>query len=133
MTGIEILILSGGFHVLLLFAHGTYIALSAGLAWGTGRRDTPVARSDLGRRFERTVTNNVESMVAFVPIMAASLLVEAHNPLTLTAALIYLLARMAFAAVYLANVPYVRTAVWFCAQLAIGTIAVVTFLSVMPQ
>lgn len=133
MTGIEVLILSGGFHVLLLFAHGTYIALSAGLAWGTGRRDTPVTRTDLGRRFERTVTNNVESLVAFVPIMAAGLFVEAHSPVTGTAALIYLLARITFSAVYLANVPYVRTALWFCGQLATATIAVVTLVSVIPE
>ena len=124
MNGIEILILSGIFHLFLLFAHGTYIAFAFGISWGTGRRDQPMSNTDLGRRFDRTITNSVESMAAFLPVMVGSLYVSNSGDLTIIAANVYLVSRVVFATVYLANIPYVRTAAWLFGQFAIVVIAV---------
>ncbi len=119
MTLTSALLLTGIFHALLLFAHGTHIALTHGIAWGTGRRDQAVVTSDLDRRFARTIMNNVESMVAFVPLAAAAGILGMDSEMLRAAALTYVVARMVFAAVYLANIPYLRTAIWFVGQGAI--------------
>lgn len=122
MTAQTVLFLSGMFHLGLLFTHGTYIAFANGLVWGTGRRDQPVQVSDLGRRFDRTVTNNIESMIAFVPVVSASIFWEVQSDTIATAAFVYLCARVAFSAVYLANIPFIRTLFWFAGQGAIASI-----------
>lgn len=130
MTGIEILILSGVLHLILLFAHGTYIAFAFGISWGTGRRDQPMSNTDLGRRFDRTIVNNTESMTAFLPVMVGSLFVGTTGEPTTIAASVYLVSRVAFAALYLANIPYLRTAAWLGGQVAVVIIAI-TLLSTL--
>jgi uncharacterized MAPEG superfamily protein len=122
MTAQTALFLSGMFHVVLLFSHGSYIAFANGIVWGTGRRDQPVNVSDLGRRFDRIIANNIESMVAFVPVISASIFWEVQNEITATAGSVYLVTRVAFSAVYLANIPFIRTFFWFVGQGAIASI-----------
>jgi len=124
MSGIEILVLAGVLHLVLLFAHGGYIALAHGVVWGTGRRDHTVAQTDLGRRFERTIANNMESLAAFLPVMTGGLLVGLPGNAVIVAAGVYLCARGIFAVLYLANIPYLRTAAWLCGQGAIALIAI---------
>lgn len=119
MIELKILLLSGLLHVALLFAHGTYIAAAFGIVWGTGRRDSGVNMPDFGRRFDRTITNNMESMAAFVPVFGAGILAGVTNDIIVGAGLAYLASRVAFAAIYLANIPYVRTLVWFIGQICI--------------
>ncbi|MDV4169643.1 MAPEG family protein [Rhodovulum sp. FJ3] len=117
------MIVAGLFHLLLLIGHGTQIALSHGICWGTGRRTVAPVLSDLDRRFDRTVTNNTESMIAFVPVSVAALTLGAETALALVAAKGFIAARIAFAGLYLLNIPYVRTLVWFIGNLCIAAIA----------
>ncbi|GAA6142743.1 hypothetical protein NBRC116584_25610 [Hydrogenophaga sp. 5NK40-0174] len=122
-----ILMVSGLLHLVLLIGHGTQIALSHGVSWGTGRRTVTPVRGDLDRRFERTVTNNTESMIAFVPVTVAALTLGAETAVAVLAAKAFIGARIAFAGFYLCNVPYVRTVVWFVGNLCIAAIAYETF------
>lgn len=122
-----ILIVAGLFHLLLLIGHGTQIALSHGVFWGTGRRTVAPVLSDLDRRFDRTVTNNTESMIAFVPVSVAALTLGAETALALFAAKGFIAARLAFAGLYLLNTPYVRTLVWFVGNLCIAALAYEAF------
>lgn len=124
------LLFAGAFHAVLLMAHGTYIALTHGLIWGTGRRDKPVSATDLGRRFDRSVTNNVESLIAFVPIAVVVVLLDVQNEVVEQAALVYVVARLIFVGVYLFNVPYVRTAFWFAGQGAIFSLAAAVLMAI---
>lgn len=118
-----ILMIAGLLHLALLIGHGAQIALSHGVSWGTGRRSTAPVLSDLDWRFDRTVTNNTESMIAFVPVTVAALTLGAETALALFAAQAFIAARIAFAGLYLLNIPYVRTLVWFIGNLCIATIA----------
>lgn len=118
-----ILMIAGLLHLALLIGHGAQIALSHGVSWGTGRRSTAPVLSDLDRRFDRAVTNNTESMIAFVPVTVAALMLGAETGVALCSAQAFIVARIAFAGLYLLNIPYVRTVVWFVANLCIATIA----------
>ena len=125
MTQLDILLTAAVLHLALLFAHGTYIALALGISWGTGRRDGQVLVPDMGRRFDRTITNNVESMIAFVPIMLVSIVSDVSNSLAVSAGVVFLGARVMFAVLYIANVPYLRTVAWLTGQFALVTIVYV--------
>ena len=125
MAASSILILAGVLHLGLLLLHGTYIAYAHGIRWGTGRRTAAINLSDLDRRFERTIINNTESMVAFVAVYAGGLALGAVTPTTIMAGQVYVLARLTFAALYLFNVPYIRTVVWLVSVGCIASVAVI--------
>jgi uncharacterized MAPEG superfamily protein len=100
----------------LVAIHGIHISVTAGIAWGVGRRDTPVAVSDLGRRIERTLINTMESLAIFIPLILTIQLAGFSSPLVVLSGSVYLAARAVFALLYLGNVPYVRTGVWLTAM-----------------
>ncbi len=97
----------------LLFAvPATALAASGGLGWGLGNRhefheDTPL----LGRA-KRTAANRVEALVLFTPLVLIGAVTGTSNATRQASALVFLGARVAFVAVYLIGVPYLRTAVW---------------------
>ncbi len=121
------LLLMGGLHVILLLFHGSYIAVAHGLRWGLGRRSEAIRKHDFDRRIERSIANNIESLAAFLPICAVALYLNADGPIYDAAALVYVVARLGFVAVYLANIPYIRTAFWFLGQGAIMVLFVTSF------
>lgn len=124
MTLPTALLLMGGLHALLLFFHGSYIAFAHGLHWGLGRRSEAISKTDLDRRIERSIANNIESLVAFLPVCGAALYLNAEGPIYEATALAYVVARLGFSATYLANIPYVRTVFWFLGQGAIVALLV---------
>lgn len=119
-----ILILAGLLQLSLIFLHGTYIALNFGVVWGTGRRNQPREDSDLGRRISRSLANTTENMAVFVPVFGGAALAGPVTPLIVSAALVWLAARTVFAGLYIGNVPYLRTLVWYTGQIAVLVIAV---------
>ena len=128
-----VLMIAGLLHLTLLICHGSQIALSHGVSWGTGRRTVAPVLSDLDRRFDRTVTNNTESMIAFVPVTVAALTLGADTAVALFAAKAFIVARIAFAGFYLLNIPYVRTLVWFIGNLCIAAVAYESFAALSWQ
>ena len=121
-----IFVIAGLLQLTLLLMHGLYIAFAHGVLWGTGRRTTAANLTDLDRRFERTIVNNSESMIAFLPVFVAATMIGPLPKVALLAATIYLAARLAFAVIYLLNVPYIRTAIWFVSVVCIIIIAATT-------
>ncbi len=115
-TELWLLAAVGALQFVLVATHGVYLFFSAGMAWGIGRRDTPAIGSDLGRRIERTIVNNMESLAVFVPLIVTIQLAGLSNSLTQTSAEVYLAARITFALLYLGNVPYLRTVAWLTGQ-----------------
>lgn len=129
MNPLFILVIAGLLQLTLLLMHGLHIAFAHGVLWGTGRRATAANRTDLDRRYERTIANNSESMIAFLPVFVAAMMIGPLPDAALIAATIYLAARLAFAAIYLLNVPYIRTAIWFVSVVCIIIIAATTLVS----
>lgn len=107
----------------LLLTHGTHIFLTAGMMWGIGRRDNNRDVSDLGRRIERTIINTMEGLAIFVPLVLVVQLAGVSSPLTQLAAQAYIALRVAFALLYIFNVPYVRTATWLAGQACLAALA----------
>src|SRR5581483_7426221 len=93
--------------VLCLALPVTYLVVRAqvpgGLAWGFGNRERPLAVPAWAGRAQRAHANLVENLAPF-----AALVLAAHASGRANAA-------TALAAVYIAGIPYLRTAVFFVA------------------
>jgi len=65
-----------------------------------------------GGRAARAHRNMLENLVLFSILVVAAVVSGKTNDMTLLGAQIFLYARIAYAAVYIAGLPWVRTAVW---------------------
>lgn len=117
------LLIVGVLHAVLLSLHAIYIIGAHGLLWAIGRRSMPVTKTDVDRRFERTIANNVESLVAFIPVALVALFLGEQTPVVLIACAVYVAGRVGFMLSYLANVPVIRTLFWSAANLSIYVVA----------
>ncbi len=124
---IYILIIAALIQLSLIMLHGTYIALTFGILWGTGKRDKRVIVPDMGRRIERSLVNNMENMAVFLPLIIAIAIGNLLTPTIQLIAITYIALRLAFTLIYIANIPYIRTAVWLAGQLCILLIIYVCF------
>ena len=97
-----------------LLAAASVFVTTMGLAYGASSREGPAPRQlgPLGGRLDRAFRNLLETL----PIAAAAILIAhvagRHNALTGWGAALYFWGRLAFALVYAAGVPYLRTLVW---------------------
>ncbi|MGH1416250.1 MAG: MAPEG family protein [Pelagimonas sp.] len=121
----------GGIQAILLFFSRVVYCCCARpaqrLRWGLRRRSKSIRKYDFDRRIERSIANIIESLAAFFPVCAAAFYLNADGPINDTAALVYIIARLSFVVVYLANVPYIRTAFWFLGKGAIIALFVTSF------
>ena len=104
---------------LLLVAQSISVLLSgllaAGLRWGFGNRDEAPARSAWGERARRAQRNMLENLVPFTALVLAAHLAGVSDEATARGATLFFWGRFAYAAVYIAGIPYLRTAVFFVA------------------
>jgi len=107
----------------IVVTHGVHIFFTAGMWWGIGRRNTARTVSDLGRRIERTLINNMEGLAIFVPLVLVVQLASVSSPLTQFAAQAYIALRIVFALLYISNIPYIRTFVWIGGQACLAILA----------
>jgi uncharacterized MAPEG superfamily protein len=97
----------------------------AGLKLAFGNRDAMPAPSPLTGRAERAARNMLENLLLFTALVAAVRLGGKAAPAG--AAALFFWARVAFFGVYLAGVPYLRTAVWVVSIVALAQIAMAAF------
>lgn len=121
----ELQILFGAVALLffLLAFQGALVPFNQGISWGIGSRDEARSLSNLQGRAARTVANHMESLAMFAPLILIAHLAEISTTLTVWGAAVFLIARIAFAAVYLAGIPVVRTGVWTIGLVGILMIA----------
>ncbi|MFY0681101.1 MAG: MAPEG family protein [Thalassovita sp.] len=98
----------------------TYATLGFGYGFSANR--APVERSKLAKRIQNTYQNQVEANAYAVPVLAAAALVGVHSPQAQTAALIFVLGRVAFAGLYYTGIPFVRIPAFLVANLALAYI-----------
>ena len=89
-----------------------------GLPYLSSARDDPRPLTGMAGRAVRTVENSAVAMVLFAPAVLLLHAAGGFTSTTLLAAQVFLLARIAFVAVYLLGIPYLRTAVWMLGFLA---------------
>lgn len=95
------------FQAILLLAitmwQGGLVPATQGLKWGLGSRDEPREKSAQQERFARTVQNQIESMLIFIPLMALAIYTGKTGQTTEFAAWCLIVGRTAFAAFYIAG------------------------------
>ena len=80
---------------------GVLVPITQGLKWGLGNRDEPVHTSAIQNRFARTVQNQIEAMLIYLPLMALVLILERASEMTAIAAWLMIAGRFAFILFYL--------------------------------
>ncbi|WOI54419.1 MAPEG family protein [Parvularcula sp. LCG005] len=98
--------------LLLTFLQGFAVPFSQGLRWGLGSRDTEVPDIAIQARLRRTVANHIECMAIAVPLLGLVQYLGVTNGLTELAAWLIIGGRTAFAIIYLAGIPVLRTVAW---------------------
>lgn len=97
-----------------------YVFIAAGLAtrqrglkWNAGNRDgAPAPLTGVAARAVRASANFLETFGFFVAAVLAVSLANRNTPHTALGAQLYFWARVAYLPIYLAGIPYLRTAVW---------------------
>jgi uncharacterized MAPEG superfamily protein len=77
-----------------------------------GNRETPVDGKGWVGRAQRAHRNMLESMVPFTALVLIANAAAVSNPITVLGAQLFLYARIAFAVIYLAGIPWLRTLIW---------------------
>jgi len=86
--------------------------LQVGLPMLAGNRDNLPAFTGWVGRAQRAHRNMLESLVLFTALVLIAVIANKTNDKTLLGAQLFLWARVAYAAVYLAGIPWLRTGVW---------------------
>lgn len=100
----------------------TGATLRVGLPTLTGNREGLPPFTGWVGRAERAHYNMLESLVLFAALVLISVLSNKTNSSTLMGAQIFVWARLAYAAIYLAGIPWLRTLVWFVSIIGLAII-----------
>ncbi len=87
-------------------------ALQVGLPMLSSNRDKMPPLTGWAWRAQRAHFNMLESLVLFVALVLVAVVAGKTNQTTLLGAQLFFWGRVAYAAVYLAGIPWVRTGVW---------------------
>ena len=101
---------------LLTFVQAVVAAQGAfnqvGLSTLAGNREGLPEIKGWGGRAARAHRNMLENLVLFAALVIVAVLADKTNGTTLLGAQIFLWARVAYAVVYVAGIPWLRTGVW---------------------
>jgi uncharacterized MAPEG superfamily protein len=98
--------------------------LQVGLPMLAGNRDgLPPFTGWVGRAM-RAHRNMLESLVLFTALVLTAVVAGKTGEMTLLGAQLFVWARLAYAAIYLAGVPWVRSGVWFVSMIGLVLIFV---------
>ncbi|HEY2338652.1 MAG TPA: MAPEG family protein [Burkholderiales bacterium] len=86
--------------------------LQVGLPPLVGNRENFPALTGWAGRADRAHHNMLESLVLFASLVLVAVVANKTNSATLLGAQLFFWARLAYAFVYLAGIPWLRTAVW---------------------
>ena len=86
--------------------------MQVGLPMLAGNREGMPEIRGWGGRAARAHRNMLENLVLFAVLVLVAVLADKTNAMTLLGAQIFLYARIAYALVYIAGIPWLRTAVW---------------------
>jgi len=78
------------------------------------------SRNVLAGRFRRALRNLLETYPAFIAIVVALVVTGKTGGIAATGAVIWLVARVVFVAVYAAGIPLLRTLVWLVSALGLA-------------
>jgi uncharacterized MAPEG superfamily protein len=95
----------------------------AGFRASVGNRETVPPPSPIAGRADRAAANMLENLVLFVALIAVVHLAGVRDDKIVLGARVFFWARVAYFVVYLAGIPYLRTAIWLVSVGGLGLIA----------
>ena len=98
--------------------------MQVGLPMLAGNREGMPEIRGWGGRAARAHRNMLENLVLFAALVLVAVLADKTNATTLLGAQIFLYARIVYALVYIAGLPWVRTAVWTVSVIGLAMIFV---------
>ena len=105
---------------MLIAATGAF--MQVGLPPLAGNRETFPALTGWAGRAGRAHNNMLENLVLFAALVLVAALSNKTNSATLLGAQMFVWARAAYALVYLAGIPYLRTLLWFVSMIGLAVI-----------
>jgi uncharacterized MAPEG superfamily protein len=87
--------------------------MQVGLPALAGNRESLPEITGWAGRAQRAQRNMVENLVVFAALVLVAVVAGKTNDMTLLGAQIFFWARVAYAAAYVAGIPWLRTGVWF--------------------
>src|SRR5260221_13676177 len=96
--------------------------MQVGLPTLAGNRDGLPEIKGWGGRAARAHRNMLENLVLFAALVLVAVAAGKTNATTLLGAEIFLFARLAYAAVYLAGIPWLRTGAWAVSAVGLAMI-----------
>jgi uncharacterized MAPEG superfamily protein len=108
------------FVQMLIAATGA--TLQRGIASNIGNREGLRDLTGWPGRARRAQLNMLENMVLFAPLLIIADIAGKDNAMTELGAQMFFWARLAYAVIYVAGVPYLRTAVWMVS--AVGMVLI---------
>jgi uncharacterized MAPEG superfamily protein len=119
------------FSVILTFVQVLIAAAGAnqqvGLTTLAGNREALPAPSGWAGRAKRAHLNMLENLVLFAALVLIAEVANKDNAMTALGAAIFFWARLAYAVIYVAGIPWVRTLAWFVSVIGMAMIAVQLF------
>ncbi|MGR3499710.1 MAG: MAPEG family protein [Limimaricola soesokkakensis] len=109
---LNILAIYGLLVLVLILVQVIYAISQVGLPMLARPRDDMPRLTGVAGRMERCVANSVTAMALFAPAILILAAREGFGGGTLLAAQVFLIARLAYALLYPAGIPWARTAVW---------------------
>ena len=109
---IQMLAAVSGLLLVLTLLQGTRNVLVLGLPTAAGNQHDIPAWEGVHDRLNRAIRNLIEGIAIFAPVVVAVHLSGTSNETTALGAQIFVVARIAHAAVYTAGIPWVRTTAW---------------------
>ena len=96
----------------MVFVHVISAVTEGRFLWAIGARDGESQPGRFGGRAERALRNQIEATSMYAPIAVALLVSHAASPGTATGAIMFFIARLAYAPIYWLGIPYLRTLVF---------------------
>ena len=114
MMTFELLSVVGAVGILffLLMYQGALVPINQGFGWGLGSRDKAQEFTAMQGRAARAVANHLEGLAMFVPLVLVAHIANVSTELTVLGCIVFLVSRAAFAILYLAGVPVLRSIAW---------------------
>jgi len=100
----------------------TGAVMQVGLPLLAGNREGLASCTGWAGRAARAHHNMLESLVLFAALVLIAAVGGKTNAMTLLGAQLFFWARLAYAVVYLAGIPWARTAVWFVSVIGLALI-----------
>ena len=126
---LKMLTLSVVLGIVQIVAASHAASLQRGYQWTASSRDEKVPPlQGVAGRLDRALRNFLETFPLFAAVVLAAHVTDTHNALTALGAQLYFWARLAYALLYAAGVPVVRSFVWNVATVGILLLVAALFL-----